>query len=375
MLRISARSVNRNFQLGMLLMTLCVNSIVHGAELEAQLDGVLEQVAIETPVFAGESDTTVYWQREVQKFGAEYLRLHVASVEVPPGQEIVLELRDRGGQHIRNYSGQELQERGSFWTGVIPGDYVLLSLFSDNVPIGFKLKIDQIVYQAYAGAPLSTWGVDEKRHVAEYSDSPIIAGAERPVAKLLFLKGGAPRVCTGFLIGQNELMTNHHCVNDQAICNSVIAIFGYQLRQDGRLDFGEQYECAKVDPAKMDFVLDYAVLEMRGNPGIKWGALELASADPEKNQALFIVQHPAGQPKQISQVNCGALGVPVEGRGTATDFTHTCDTVGGSSGSPVFDQAGRVIGLHHYGFGEGKEGDWTENRAVRMLKIVADLSD
>ena len=57
------------------------------------------------------------------------------------------------------------------------------------------------------------------------------------------------------------------------------------------------------------------------------------------------------------------------GRGTGTDFTHTCDSAGGSSGAPVFDAEGHLVGLHHYGFAEAQVQEWTENRAVRLERI------
>ena len=95
--------------------------------------------------------------------------------------------------------------------------------------------------------------------------------------------------------------------------------------------------------------------------------------EPVAGAPVFIIQHPAGEPKQISKINCAAGTVPVDGRTSASDFTHTCDTVGGSSGSPVFNETGDLVGLHHYGFNEG--GFWTENRAIRMKRIVDKLAE
>jgi V8-like Glu-specific endopeptidase len=134
------------------------------------------------------------------------------------------------------------------------------------------------------------------------------------------------------------------------------------------ISFGEQYECEQVVAGKNSYELDFALLNLHGNAATKWGKLALEHTDPIIDRPLFIVQHPGGQPKMISKTNCTAKAVPVSGRASETDFTHTCDTVGGSSGSPVFNEAGQVIGLHHYGFGTG--GEWNENRAVRMNRIL-----
>jgi hypothetical protein len=63
------------------------------------------------------------------------------------------------------------------------------------------------------------------------------------------------------------------------------------------------------------------------------------------------------------------VGPEAPGRGIGTDFTHTCDSAGGSSGAPVFDAEGHLVGLHHYGFAEAQVQEWTENRAVRLERI------
>jgi V8-like Glu-specific endopeptidase len=140
------------------------------------------------------------------------------------------------------------------------------------------------------------------------------------------------------------------------------------------LQFGDQYECSRLVAGDSSFELDYSVLEIAGQPETLWGLLPLGSAsDPMAGEDLFIVQHPAGEAKQISKINCKAGLVPVDGRATGSDFIHSCDTAGGSSGSPVTDSAGNLVGLHHYGFNEG--GAWSQNRAVRIRKIVDHMQE
>ena len=85
-----------------------------------------------------------------------------------------------------------------------------------------------------------------------------------------------------------------------------------------------------------------------------------------------MVEHPAGEAKQVSRIDCKAIANPVAGRATRTDFTHNCDTLGGSSGSGLLDSQLMVVGLHHFGIG-GDEPKF--NRAVRVEPIVAKLRD
>ncbi|MQX62305.1 trypsin-like serine protease [Sinorhizobium meliloti] len=342
-----------------------------GAELEAQRDGVIESASYVTPAFSEDQNTNPAWQAQIERLGSLYLRLRINAEGVEsPGS--VLRIRDRSGRLIREYTVSELLSRGPFWSAVVPGDYALVSLHTSGSLAGFHLAIGQVAYQAHGGAPLSTVGVDEKEPVANYADDPVIARIERPVARLLLVEGGIPRTCTGFLIDTGELMTNNHCVNSQATCESALAVFGYQHDRGGLLHFGEQFECTKFQESKSSIELDYAVLQLRGNPAKVWGTLSLSGTDPAPGSDIVIVQHPAGEPKKISKKGCLISALPVDGRASQTDFSHSCDTVGGSSGSPIFNASGDIIGLHHYGFGE--DGDWNENRAIRMKRITEDLS-
>ena len=79
--------------------------------------------------------------------------------------------------------------------------------------------------------------------------------------------------------------------------------------------------------------------------------------------------------KQIT-LHCALQGWPVKGwtsTAPAVDFTHDCDSEGGSSGAPVFDAAGRIVGLHHYGHNVDpatcRDTD-AVNKAVRIDQII-----
>jgi V8-like Glu-specific endopeptidase len=162
-------------------------------------------------------------------------------------------------------------------------------------------------------------------------------------------------------------MTNQHCVADHATCLTTIAIFDYQLAPSGLPSPGIQYRCAEVLAANHE--LDVAVLRLEQSPGLTWGVLRLTAEATSAAQQVMIIQHPGGRPKMISTLECAVTQPLVPGRGAETDLAHRCDTEGGSSGSPIIRGDGRVVGLHHFGVGQG--AFWNENRGVRMERIMA----
>ena len=96
--------------------------------------------------------------------------------------------------------------------------------------------------------------------------------------------------------------------------------------------------------------------------------LSFSNSDVQRGDKLYVIQHPAGEAKQISDLDCTVKDVPVNGYAPRLDFSHTCDTLGGSSGSPVFNEAGEVVGLHHLGM--APTGSFVDvNRAVRASLV------
>src|SRR4029079_11383315 len=108
--------------------------------------------------------------------------------------------------------------------------------------------------------------------------------------------------------------------------------------------------------------------------------LAIRKAPPAANDLVYVVHHPTGKPKQIS-IECPVAEAEHAGwkpGSGLTEFTHRCDTEAGSSGAPVLDAKGDIVGLHHLGFELDpvtcKQKDRV-NKAVRMDKILDYLRD
>ena len=121
--------------------------------------------------------------------------------------------------------------------------------------------------------------------------------------------------------------------------------------------------------------LDYAILELDREPGR--APLPICAHAIDFNEGTYlpvnIIQHPAGQPKQIAIRN--NLAATLRG----SDLAYYTDTNGGSSGSPVCNDQWQVLALHKastmamgsFSF-QGKETAWI-NIGTTIDRIIADL--
>jgi hypothetical protein len=160
---------------------------------------------------------------------------------------------------------------------------------------------------------------------------------------------------TGFLVSPDLIMTNNHVIPSVEVAGRTRVEFNYQLAFDGSFERACRYA---LDPDRFctDVGLDYTlvkVLESSQNPSLKqWGYLPLnPNADPVPSEHVSIIQHPNGGLKQIVMTANQVIGIG------NPYLWYTTDTMGGSSGSPVFNDLWQVIALHHAatvsGYNEG----------------------
>lgn len=200
---------------------------------------------------------------------------------------------------------------------------------------------------------------------------------------------------TGFLIGPGVLITNNHVFEKAPDAAKSILDFEYELDIDGneripvrfRLTPGAlfhtnvqlDYSVVGVEPKSIDGahdLADFGWLPLSGEPG---------KGDP--GEYLTIIQHPAGELKQVCVRENKLL------KYFSDRVWYMTDTVSGSSGSPAFNRFWQVTALHHSGVPkkdshgrwltkDGKVWDesmdesrvaWIANEGIRISRIVADL--
>lgn len=171
--------------------------------------------------------------------------------------------------------------------------------------------------------------------------------------------------CTGFMISPDVLMTNEHCISQAADARGVTANFRYELNATS----SQTFDCSTF--VGNDAALDYALLQCTGRPGDVVGVVDIDARPARRDEAVYAIHQNCDYYTDRSCAPTKKLSPGLVRQTGGAEFGHDADTLGGSSGSPVFAKSShKVIGLHHVGRGGNNMGRGTMNMAVSMANIV-----
>ncbi|MCA3555163.1 DNA/RNA non-specific endonuclease [Aestuariivirga sp.] len=157
---------------------------------------------------------------------------------------------------------------------------------------------------------------------------------------------------TGVLIAPGVIMTNNHVISSPADAGQFVVEFGFKKNAGGERTPVTSFELEPrrlfvTDPRdRLDFTLVALGVKSSGPRELSSFPFVPLSDMPNKHmlgEVANIIQHPRGDFKQA---------VLRENRLVARldDVLHyVADTLGGSSGSPVFNNEWQMIALHHWG--------------------------
>ena len=324
------------------------------------------------PVAATSGPAGVAWSTVVRsRFpqGGTFDGIRVRVVFAAPVTEGRLRVLDGAGADVESVVASAAVPVREFWSRDIPGGVARVEFSrtsAGSTPAA-------VVSYAYHVTPSEKQSISGPNQLMKVGDAPArIRRLGRPIARLRFMVGDQGQAtCTAFLVGRRLLLTNQHCIATDDERASALVDFFYDA--DDSVATGQRVAAIVAS----DRGLDYTLLQLTGDPPAGAGRLffaPLSWAWPADAHPLVIVQHPSGLPKRASIADCSTAGDARVGvlPGEPTDFGHRCDTLGGSSGSPVLDwSSGVVVGLHHFGFVSGSPDP--VNQAVSHARILRDI--
>lgn len=311
------------------------------------------------------SEDGLVWTGAATSENAFGLRVHFTGVDLPRGSALYVYNAD--GAAFGPYTGRGPNGTGEFWSNMVPGDAVFVQLRqpAGAPPASFEIAGIGHVDRALIGASpqasnLCSFNADCVVS-ASCSTSSAVADAEDAVARILFASGRFLFLCSGGLLADTDtattipyFLTANHCISSSSEASSMEAVFLYRASSCG--DTSGCSDPSSTLPTTLGATIlstsstsDYTLMQLAepapaGTVLMGWNATAVANSN---GTALFRISHPQGAPQAYSEHEVDTAR-PTCSSWPRGNWIYSSDTLGategGSSGSPVVNSAGQVVG-------------------------------
>ena len=293
------------------------------------------------------------WRVGIHSEGAYSLSVVFNPFHLPGRSKLFL--YDKNQEHlIGAYTQQNNSERDLLAVEPLEGDKIYIELF---VPYGsdFQLKVDKVIHD-YINVFEHIQREDCEADFSCYEDK---TGHEKDaVFSFLFpVNEREAELCTGALVNNTNrdgipyYLTANHCIGDTATAAEMVSFFNYETfycnGPAGQKDYKTLSGSNLVSTIKS---IDMSLGEFDRIPPFRYkpyfAGWDISGTAPEGS---YCIQHPQGGPKTIS-IDSGRA---ISGRYSQNHLfaSHwriksweVGTTDGGSSGAPLFNQEGKIVG-------------------------------
>ncbi len=315
------------------------------------------------------------WATEISSPGATGIKVGIENFRMPEG--VSLYAYTERGDAFGPYAEWGPNDTGTFWTNATVGSKMTLQLHigaeaADKLgQIGFKIadighlgprfgdlaaKLDPGLTGPKAFCSFNADCVENVNCGA----SSVVNDAKKAVAEMIYQSGGGYYICTGGLLADTDtnsvvplFLTANHCLSSGNEASSLEAIFDFEVACNTgtcpRYGDGFNVRTNGSSVLATNSTSDYTLLQLAQTPGgdrayLGWTNAEIAFSNGAN---LYRVSHPAGAPQAYSEhdvdTNKGTCRTWPRG-----NWIYSTDTLGategGSSGSPVLNSSGQVVG-------------------------------
>lgn len=325
--------------------------------------------ALDYGVAKATPDGGYVYTAEISSPGATALRVQFAGFNLPAGAGLFLYTDE--GQVFGPYTGRGPMGNGKFESNTLAGDRITLQLRQTG-PANDKALRDTRFQVVGLGHIRPRFMAGECGYNAQCvqsaacgSTNAAVNDAKNAVAHMLFRSGGFYYICSGGLIADNDssnslplFLTANHCISKGRDAGSLENFFQFEADSCGDTSYCE----ASLNTLRSNFPrtlgasivstgrnADYTLLRLAqpapsGSAFLGWNETPVAFNHGTK---LFRISHPQGAPQSYSEHSVDANTTTCSSwpRG---DRIYSHDTLGategGSSGSPVVNSNGQVVG-------------------------------
>ena len=340
------------------------------------------------------------WSAAVESRGATALRLHITGLDLPAGAELFV--YNAQGQAFGPYTGRGPLGTGELHTNTVFGDRLLLQLRSRDAEVP-AFRIEQIGVmgsrfvaprfgplagsrdgdlRSALGASFCSYNAECVENAACQSHAAVTT-AKDAVAGMLFLSGGSYYICTGGLLADTNtadapipyFLTANHCVSSSGEASSLETYFDYATtcsNADCTQPYNNNGHTVGATILSTSATSDYTLMRLSSTPNtpdglttyLGWNSSAIANSN---GALLYRVSHPAGAPQAYSEhrVDTSKPTCRTWPRGNWI-YSHDLygSTEGGSSGSPVVNASGQVVGQLSGGCGQNPSDSCDDTNAT-----------
>lgn len=152
--------------------------------------------------------------------------------------------------------------------------------------------------------------------------------------------------CSGFLVGEDLLVTAGHCIRSQSDCDNNYWVFDFAVEVNGesaaKVPSTSVYKCKEIIERDLNRTTsdDFALLRLARKVTDRAPLTVRTEGKVEDKTELVVIGHPTGLPTKVAD------GAYVRDNNNPVYFQSNLDTFGGNSGSAVFDtKTGMVEGI------------------------------
>ncbi|KAJ0399118.1 hypothetical protein ATCC90586_009369 [Pythium insidiosum] len=293
---------------------------------------------------------------------ATYIAVHFSDFKLNTGDIVIV--RSPDAKTAFTYGAEGVYGQSSFVADLVPGESAVIEYFpaSTSAASGQAFRINEYSRGVSLSANQeAVCGNDDMVNAKCLMPGTLFApirplAYERGLAVARLLVEGS-HACTGWLVGSaGHLMTNAHCVEDEAMANRMHVEFAaesgscFQKCEDWLACKGQTVTLTtKLVARNRDH--DYAVLKLPDDVDLwPYGFLTLRKEGAAVDEEIYIPNHARAWGKRLAIMNDGKM-IKVDkfapaGQCAQNGLHFTGDIQGGASGSPAIGASdNKVVGI------------------------------